>query len=140
LIPEAHANEAARGLARLVAQLALLLMAVALAWFGWVDASITDGAMLLVAVGLLFAALAAGAALVSLEAGLALDAAGRGDVAADARWRRLGLAFLVAALLVLVVAAVLTLNLRGGGVDDSDGQATAAHLAVRSAAGPAGRV
>lgn len=116
----------ARAFARLVAMIALLLGAVALAWFGWIDAPITDGAMVLVAVGLLFAVLAAGAALLSLEAGLAGDAAGAASGGASARWRRLALALLLAALLVLAVAAVVTLNLRGSGADDAgDEQATA---------------
>jgi hypothetical protein len=119
----------ARAFARLVAMVALLLGAVALAWFGWIDAPITDGAMVLVAVGLLFAVLAAGAALLSLEAGLAADAtasSGAASGGASARWRRLALALLLAALLVLAVAAVVTLNLRGSGADDAgDEQATA---------------
>jgi hypothetical protein len=116
----------ARSLARLVAVIALLLGAVALAWFGWIDAPITDGAMVLVAVGLLFAVLAAGAALLALEAGVAGGA--------PARWRRLALALLLAALVVLAVAAVVTLNLRGSGADDTGDEATATHLAVHSAA------
>jgi hypothetical protein len=128
--PEQPQCAAARALARLVALLALWLVAVSLAWFGWVDAPITDGAMLLVAVGLLCAVLAAAAGLLSLEASLGASVSSTDGLApqrpaAAARWRRLGLGLLLAGLLVLVVAAVLTLNLRGMGADADDEQATA---------------
>jgi len=122
----------ARALARFVVAIALLLAAVALAWFGWIDAPISDGAMVLFAVGLLFTVLAAGAGLLSLESGLAADAPGAAASHLPGLWRRLALAMLLAALLVLAVAAVVTLNLRGTG-GDADEDATATHFAVRTA-------
>ena len=136
--PEPAAPAAAHALARFIAVVALLVAGVVLAWFGWIDAPISDGAMVLVAAGLLLAVLAAGAALLSLEAGVAADAAAGATGGAWRRWRRLALAFLLAALLVLAVAAVVTLNLRGSGADE-DG-ATATHLAVHRTARPSGHV
>jgi hypothetical protein len=68
--PEIQWAGHARALALLIVALAFGLCGAALAWFGWVDAPISDGAMLLVAAGLLAGVLAAGAALLALELGL----------------------------------------------------------------------
>ena len=115
---EDRAREASRSLARLLAKLSLAAAALALGWFNWVDAPITDGAMLLVAAGELLLVAAASAALLSLEAAVAALPP------RVQRWRRLALALLLSGLLLLVVAAVLTLNLRGTG-DDAEGEQTA---------------
>lgn len=84
--------------------------------------------MLLVAAGLLCAVLATGAALLSLEQCVARAG---GMIA-----RRIALSLLLASLVVLVLAAALTLNLRGSGTEADADDATPTHLALRRAAGP----
>ena len=97
--------------ARWFVQLDLALLGAGFAWFAYIDAPITDGAMRLFAIAVLVALLSMVAALRSGEAASA---------AAAARPRRLALWLFVAAAALLLTAATVTLNLRGTDTDYSD--------------------
>ena len=107
------AGREARRAARWLVQLDLALLAAGFAWFAYIDAPITDGAMRLFAAAVLAAFLSVVAALRSVEA--------RAE-ASGARSRRTAQWLFVAAAALLLTAATLTLNLRGTGGDDSDTQ------------------
>ena len=92
-------------------QLDLGLLGAGFAWFAYIDAPITDGAMRLFAIAVLVALLSMIAALRSGEAASA---------AAGARARRVALWLFVAAAALMLTAATVTLNLRGTGFEDSD--------------------
>ena len=92
-------------------QLDLGLLGASFAWFAYIDAPITDGAMRLFAIAVLVALLSMIAALRSGEAARA---------AAGARARRVALWRFVAAPALMLTAATVTLNLRGTGSEDSD--------------------
>lgn len=104
IVPPDRAAAASRsGLAGLT----LAMLGAGFAWFAYIDAPITDGAMLLFT-----AAVAAGF--------LSVCAAIIGGGVAMAR-RAAVLLFLVS-LALLLAAATLTLNLKGTGADDSETQ------------------
>ena len=92
-------------------QLDLALLGAGFAWFAYIDAPITDGAMRLFASAVLAALLSLIAALRSGEAA---------NAAAGARARRLALWLFVAAAALMLTAATVTLNLRGSDTDYSD--------------------
>ena len=92
-------------------QLDLGLLGAGFAWFAYIDAPITDGAMRLFAIAVLVALLSMIAALRSGEAASA---------ATGARARRVALWLFVAATALMLTAATVTLNLRGTGSEDSD--------------------
>ena len=94
-------------------QLNLALLGAGFAWFAYIDAPITDGAMRLFAGAVLAAFLSVVAALRSVEA--------RAE-ASGVRSRRIASWLFVAAAALMLTAATLTLNLRGTGSDDSDTQ------------------
>jgi len=98
-------------------QLNFALLGAGFAWFAYIDAPITDGAMRLFAAAVLAALLSVVAALRSGEARTAT---------AGARSRRIALWLFVAASALLLTAATLTLNLRGTDSWDSDAQTTVA--------------
>jgi hypothetical protein len=97
--------------ARWFVQLDLALLGASFAWFAYVDAPITDGAMRLFALAVLSALLSLLAALRSGEAATAV---------AGARSRRVALWLFAIATALMLTAATLTLNLRGSGDEDSD--------------------
>jgi len=99
--------------ARWFIQLNFALLGASFAWFAYIDAPITDGAMRLFAAAVLAAFLSVVAALRSGETRAATSAA---------RSRRIALWLFVAAAALMLTAATLTLNLRGTGSDDSDTQ------------------
>jgi len=109
-------REAARGAATSIAGCSLGVAGGVLAWFAYIDAPITDGAMMLVALGVLGAVLATTAALWARELLLAPpEGDGAARLARSTLLRRIALGLLLAALLLLAVATVATLNLRGSG-------------------------
>ncbi len=118
---------AARVAAGSIATTGLAVAGGVLAWFAYVDAPITDGAMLLVVIGVLGAVLAAAAAFWAREL---LLGPGSGDgVAPLARatlLRRIALCLLLLSLLVLAAATLATLNLRGSGDADAEDTRTTA--------------
>jgi len=138
---------AERAGARFILCVALLILAFALVWFGWVDAVITDAAMDAVGLAGLAGAVAALCALAAWSMTLrapelppvvpeptpevAAASAGTSDAPAErrarriARWRRVAVAALAVQILVMIFACVATLNLRGAGDDDADDQQTA---------------
>ena len=99
--------------ARWFIQLNFALLGAGFAWFAYIDAPITDGAMRLFAGAVLAAFLSVVAALRSVEA--------RAE-ASGVRSRRIASWLFVAAAALMLTAATLTLNLRGTGSDDSDTQ------------------
>jgi hypothetical protein len=109
-----------RSPARWVVQLNLALLGASFAWFAYIDAPITDGAMRLFALAALGALLSIVAALRSGEARMA---------AAGERSRRLALWLFAVATALMLAAATLTLNLRG---TDSDEDETATRVALHA--------
>ena len=101
----------ARHAARRLTQWNLALLGTGFAWFAYIDASITDGAMWLFAAAVLAGLLSVIAALVSSEQLAAPFGTG---------WRRAALVLFVLAMALMLAAATATLNLKGTGTDDSD--------------------
>ncbi len=99
--------------ARAIAQWNLAALGAGFAWFAYIDAPITDGAMWLFAAAVAAALVSLIAALVSAEARLPPFAA---------RMRRAALLLFAVAMALLLTAATVTLNLKGSGTDDSDTQ------------------
>ena len=97
--------------ARWFVQLNLALLGASFAWFAYIDAPITDGAMRLFALAVLGALLSIVAALRSGEAG---------TTAARERSRRLASWLFLAATALMLASATLTLNLRGSDSDEED--------------------
>jgi hypothetical protein len=106
--------------ARWFVQLNLALLGASFAWFAYIDAPITDGAMRLFALAVLAALLSIIAALRSGEAATA---------AVGARPRRVALWLFAVATALMLTAATLTLNLRGS---DSDEDETATQVALHT--------
>jgi len=99
--------------ARWFIQLNFAVLGASFAWFAYIDAPITDGAMRLFAAAVL-------AAFLSVVAGLR-----SGEVRAEAsgaRARGAALWLFIVATALMLTAATLTLNLRGTDSDDSDTQ------------------
>ena len=99
--------------ARWFIRLNFALLGAGFAWFAYIDAPITDGAMRLFAAAVLAAFLSVVAALRSGEAATA---------ASGTRARRVALWLFTAAVALMLTAATLTLNLRGTYSDDADTQ------------------
>lgn len=97
--------------ARWFVQLNLALLGASFAWFAYIDAPITDGAMRLFGLAVLAALLSIVSALRSVEAP---------TMAAGARSRRVATWLFAVAAALMLAAATLTLNLRGGDSEDSD--------------------
>lgn len=107
---------AERAACRYLAAVSLGAIAVVLGWFAYIDAPITDAVMLMVAVAVAAGTVAALAAIWAYAATLG-GAAADGVVPARARrLRQAAVLALSAMLLIVAVAAVATLNVRG---DDS---------------------
>jgi hypothetical protein len=118
---------AARAAAASIAASGLAVPGGVLAWFAYIDAPITDGAMALVALGVLCAVLAVAAALWARE--LLLGPASGESAAPLARatlLRRIALCLLLLSLLVLAAATLATLNLRGSGDAEAEDTRTTA--------------
>lgn len=100
-------QRSARGLLRLN----LSVLGAGFAWFAYIDAPITDGAMRLFAAAVLAGVLSVVAALICGESRTERF---------SRRWWRVALwSFLVTTVLMLT-AATVTLNLKGTGSDESD--------------------
>ncbi len=91
----------------------LAALGAGFAWFAYIDAPITDGAMWLFAAAVLVSLLSL---IVALAGGEAAAPARR------ARTRRLALLLFVASLTMLLATATLTLNLKGTASDDEGTQ------------------
>ncbi len=115
-----HPGRAGRAAARALVRWNLAALAAGFAWFAYVDAPITDGAMWLFAAAVLAGFLSLVTALVGSEARSAV---------ASARTRRAAQMLFGVAMGLLLAAATLTLNLKGTGSDDADTQ-TAEVIAV----------
>ena len=103
--------------ARWFVQLDFALLGAGFAWFAYIDAPITDGAMRLFAAAVLVALLSVIAALRGGEA--AMTAGGE-------RLRRVALWLFVVAAVLMLTAATVTLNLRGADSGDLDTPTAAA--------------
>ena len=102
-------QRSARGLVRLN----LAVLGAGFAWFAYVDAPITDGAIRVFAAAVL-------AGLVSMIAALISSESSRERVAR--RSRRIALWLFVVATALMLTAATVTLNLKGTGSDESETQ------------------
>lgn len=109
--PADAAPNADRPPARWFVQLNLALLGASFAWFAYIDAPITDGAMRLFALAVLAALLSIVAALRSGEAATAV---------ARERSRRAALWLFAVATALMLVTATLTLNLRGSDMDEDE--------------------
>jgi len=108
-----HAGRAGRTAARALVRWNLATLGAGFAWFAYVDAPITDGAMWLFAAAVMAAFLSLVTALVGSEA--------RSAVAA-ARTRRAAQLLFCVAMGLLLAAATVTLNLKGTGGGDAGTQ------------------
>lgn len=99
--------------ARALARLDLTVLGAGFAWFAYIDAPITDGAMRLFALGVAAGLFALIAALISAETRSAKPAR---------RLQRAALYLFIATTALMLTAATVTLNLRGSGMEDSDTQ------------------
>jgi hypothetical protein len=104
-------QRSARGLLRLD----LAVLGAGFAWFAYIDAPITDGAMRLIAAAVLVGLLSMVAALVCAES--------KTERVSRRCWRLALWAFAVTTVLMLT-AATVTLNLKGTGTEESDTQTT----------------
>ena len=99
--------------ARALARLDLTVLGAGFAWFAYIDAPITDGAMRLFALAAVAGLLALIAALISAETKSAKSAR---------RLQRAALYLFIATTALMVTAATVTLNLKGTGTEESDTQ------------------
>jgi cytochrome bd-type quinol oxidase subunit 2 len=99
--------------ARSLVRLNLTVLGAGFAWFAYIDAPITDGAMRVFAASVLAALVSIIAALISIES--------RRD-RVIARARRVALWLFVVATALMLMAATVTLNLKGSGTDESETQ------------------
>jgi uncharacterized membrane protein len=108
-----HQGRAGRAAARALVRWNLAALAGGFAWFGYIDAPITDGAMWLFAAAVIAAFLSLVTALVGCEARSATG---------GARTRRAAQLLFGVAMGLLLAAATVTLNLKGTGSGDADTQ------------------
>ena len=99
--------------ARALLRLDLSVLGAGFAWFAYIDAPITDGAMRLVASAVL-------AGLLCMVAALSCGESTSERV--SRRWWRIGVWSFAVATLLMLAAATVTLNLKGAGTDETDTQ------------------
>ena len=121
----------ARCAARTLLWFAAALLAAAFGWNAWVDAPLSNLALLLFSAATVCAATTIIAALLAIECGLPMPAAeGAGYVAAalarSMRLRRIALLFLSVAVVLMLTSATLTLSLQGQAGDQQDEMTTSA--------------
>jgi len=127
-------DDAGLGLARCAARtllwFAAALLAAAFGWYAWVDAPLSNLALLLFSAATVCAAVTIIAALLAIESGLPLPGEGVGTMAAalarSMRLRRIALLFLAVALVLMLTSATLTLSLQGQAGDQQDEMTTSA--------------
>jgi hypothetical protein len=96
--------------ARSLVRLNLIVLGAGFAWFAYVDAPITDGAMRVIAASVL-------AGLFSLVA--ALIGSDSGNYRVVRRSQRIALWLFAVATALMLLAATVTLNLKGSGGDEA---------------------
>jgi len=99
--------------ARALLRLDLTVVGAGFAWFAYIDAPITDGAMRLIAAAVLAGLLCVVATLSCGES--TTERAAR-------RWWRIGVWSFAVTTLLMLAAATVTLNLKGTGTDETDTQ------------------
>ena len=124
-MPEASDLSAARGAAGTLLWFAAALLAAAFGWYAYVDAPLTNLALLLFAGATVCAVATVIAALLAIELSLpapAADAAARvaAALARSMRLRRSALLFLAIAAVLMLTSATLTLSLQGQAGDQQD--------------------
>jgi len=112
-----------RGTVSGLVRLNLAVLGGGFAWFAYVDAPITDGAMMMFAAAVLAGLLSVATALYSGEIRLPAGADGAGEPAT--RGRRSALVLFLVSLALMLASATLTLNLKGTGGDSQDTQTAA---------------
>ena len=120
----------ARCAARTLLWFAAALLAAAFGWYAWVDAPLSNLALLLFSAATVCAAVTIIAALLAIESGLPLPGEGVGTMAAalarSMRLRRIALLFLAVDLVLMLTSATLTLSLQGQAGDQQDEMTTSA--------------
>ena len=109
-VAESRSGEHGQHSARTLVRWNLAVLGAGFAWFAYIDAPITDGAMRVFAASVL-------AGLVSLVA--ALIGCESGKLRVVRRSHRVALWLFVVATALMLLAATVTLNLKGTGPDDS---------------------
>lgn len=104
---------AARAAAGTLLWFAAALLATACGWYAYVDAPLTNLALLLFAAATACAVIAIIAALLAIEASLTV-------LARTTRLRRSALLFLAVAVVLMLTSATLTLSLQGQAADQQD--------------------
>jgi hypothetical protein len=102
-----------------LAGLSLAVLGAGFAWFAYIDAPITDGAMLLFTAAVAAGFLSVCAAIIGGGGALA------GRTAFSVRAGRAAVLLFLVALALMLAAATLTLNLKGTGADDAETQTAA---------------
>lgn len=105
--------EGGRTTERAVVTWVLATLGVAFAWFAYIDAPITDGAMFVITMASVAGLLAVIAALISCEVQALVSAR---------RMRRVAASLFVLELVLMLAAITATLNLRGSEQDDTGTQ------------------
>jgi hypothetical protein len=118
-------SEPERGTVGGLVPLNLAVLGGGFAWFAYIDASITDGAMLLFAAAVAAGLLSVAAALYSTESALRAAPGGAAGPRPGARSRRGAVMLFLVSLALLLASATLTLNLKGTGDDSQDTQTAA---------------
>jgi hypothetical protein len=101
-----------------LAGLALAVLGAGFAWFAYIDAPITDGAMLLFTAAVTCGFLSVCAAIIGGGAARA------GHALSGARVLRVAALLFLLTLALMLAAATLTLNLKGTGGEEAETQAT----------------
>ena len=114
--PVAPSERAAAASSSGLAGWALAVLGVGFAWFAYIDAPITDGAMLLFTAAVAAGFLSVCAAIIG--GGFAMPE----RTAFGVRSARAAVLLFLVALALMLAAATLTLNLKGTGTDDAETQ------------------
>jgi hypothetical protein len=105
-----------------LAGLNLAVLGAGFAWFAYIDAPITDGAMLLFTAAVAAGFLSVCAAIIAGGVGMAAHQALGTRAGRAGRAARAAVLLFMVALALMLAAATVTLNLKGTAADDADTQ------------------
>ena len=102
--------------------LTLAVLGAGFAWFAYIDAPITDGAMLLFTAAVAAGFLSVCAAIIAGGVGMAAHQALGTRAGRAGRAGRVAVLLFLVALALMLAAATVTLNLKGTGTDEGETQ------------------